>query len=405
MLSLVNELIGVIPNADPILEIWPTGFRTYNILVPNLLGLPNSLWKGKLLKQLMGLAMYTASKEAGCQYCTAHCCSFALRRGLDSKVISGEREYTELEEAVVSLAKGMSTIPSQLTKENYSKLTSYLTGEEIDKIIFSIGLMGFLNKFMDAVGIELETGSIQDVGKLLLSIGWDPGKHSESNIDLSEINTKPIKKDNFLTYLRILRYAPWAVMMEKRWTKGVPDNYEQSKVYLEKYTGYTFPFLKNIKSKRVIKTLTFVLKSNLDPVTTELGLRVKYLSSLVYYLTIQNKALAKEAEVIILKLIPDIGIDTLEGIKRIGRQATPIDTSSCKKLLTNLFSNTCLTKEEAATIMLTKAISNSPAEINDSIIKEVIPSMKPDSVVELGVWISIQQLLHRLSVYFNVING
>ena len=39
MLRLVEQMIGVIPNCDPFLEIWPTGFRTYNLLVPNLLNM------------------------------------------------------------------------------------------------------------------------------------------------------------------------------------------------------------------------------------------------------------------------------------------------------------------------------------------------------------------------------
>ena len=33
MLRLVREIIGVVPNCDPYLEIWPAGFRTYNLLV------------------------------------------------------------------------------------------------------------------------------------------------------------------------------------------------------------------------------------------------------------------------------------------------------------------------------------------------------------------------------------
>ena len=37
LLNLVRELIGLIPNCDPTLEIWPPGFRTYNLLVPNML--------------------------------------------------------------------------------------------------------------------------------------------------------------------------------------------------------------------------------------------------------------------------------------------------------------------------------------------------------------------------------
>ena len=40
MLQIVRLLIGVVPNCDPVLAIWPTGFRTYNLIVPNLLNLP-----------------------------------------------------------------------------------------------------------------------------------------------------------------------------------------------------------------------------------------------------------------------------------------------------------------------------------------------------------------------------
>ncbi|MEL6985623.1 MAG: hypothetical protein AAFO29_24540, partial [Actinomycetota bacterium] len=43
MLKLVEQMIGVVPNCDPYLEIWPTGFKTYNLLVPNLLNAPQAI--------------------------------------------------------------------------------------------------------------------------------------------------------------------------------------------------------------------------------------------------------------------------------------------------------------------------------------------------------------------------
>lgn len=56
MLGLVKELIGVVPNCDKLLEIWSTGFRTYNLIVPNFLNLPFSLWGFGAPKQLLGLS-------------------------------------------------------------------------------------------------------------------------------------------------------------------------------------------------------------------------------------------------------------------------------------------------------------------------------------------------------------
>jgi len=44
LLGLVDALLGVIPNCDSYLEIWPPAFRTYNVMVPNLLNLPLLVW-------------------------------------------------------------------------------------------------------------------------------------------------------------------------------------------------------------------------------------------------------------------------------------------------------------------------------------------------------------------------
>src|SRR4030095_14137945 len=81
LLELVRTLIGVVPNCDPYLEIWPTAFRTYKVLVPNLPNLPFLVWGMGAPRAAVGLGMYVSSRAAACPYCSAHACSFALRRG------------------------------------------------------------------------------------------------------------------------------------------------------------------------------------------------------------------------------------------------------------------------------------------------------------------------------------
>src|SRR4028119_1618229 len=81
LLELVRKLLGVVPNCDPYLEIWPSAFRTYNVMVPNLLNLPLMVWGFGAPRSTLGLAMYVSSRTAGCMYCSAHSCTFALRRG------------------------------------------------------------------------------------------------------------------------------------------------------------------------------------------------------------------------------------------------------------------------------------------------------------------------------------
>jgi hypothetical protein len=106
MLRLVRELIGVVPNCDPLLEIWPIGFRTYNLLVPNCLNLPFSIFGWGVDKAILGLAMYASSRAAACAYCSAHTCSFALRRGATTASLVGTRSPREA--AVVAVAEAIS---------------------------------------------------------------------------------------------------------------------------------------------------------------------------------------------------------------------------------------------------------------------------------------------------------
>ncbi len=247
LLALVRELIGLIPNCDPILEIWPTGFRTYNLLVPNLFNLPATLFGSKSFKASMGLAMYASSK-ASCAYCTAHACSFALRRGATNNAIAGQR--TPKEQAVVTLAERLSAIPSQLTLADVETVNKHFSQSEIEWIIFSISMMGFLNKFMNAMGVELEQDAINDTAELLSQTGWQAGIHALNGYRITK-NAAP-EKDNLFTYLRVIRHAPGAVLWEKQWVKGVPAVYERAAAYLVQHTGYSFPLLIPVKQPRVM---------------------------------------------------------------------------------------------------------------------------------------------------------
>src|SRR5580693_322765 len=92
LLKLVRKLIGVVPQCDPYLEIWPPAFRTYNVMVPNFLNLPFALWGAGAPSDVVGLAMYVASRTAGCAYCSAHTSSFALRRGARPEKVASALE-------------------------------------------------------------------------------------------------------------------------------------------------------------------------------------------------------------------------------------------------------------------------------------------------------------------------
>ena len=398
MLNLVKELIGVVPNCDLTLEIWPPGFRTYNLIVPNLLNLPGSLLGNKELKSSVGLGMYASSLAAGCPYCTAHTCSFAMRRGLDPTKIHSGRSPKEA--AVVQVAERLSRVPHELTREQCDELSQHYSERESRWVLMGIAMMGFLNKFMDAMGIPLEEEALADTGKILDGTGWAPGYHVEGPYETPQNFVKP-KTDNFGTYLRVLRQAPAAIKLENKWIRGVPKKYPEVGAYLEAQTGYSFPLLAHCQEGRVIRAIATVLRDNLDANTTKIGIDSKCLAGLVFARVVGNQRLADEAATLVGHHSSTLGRETADKVGELAMEYGKFDQQSSKQLITALVSMG-LTKKQAASVVLAKAVSNSPAEVNKAVLQEVVPLLTAKEVVELVVWISVQQMLHRLYTYFEV---
>jgi len=260
MLKLVNELIGVVPNCDLALEIWPTGFRTYNLIVPNLLNLPKMLFGLGASGDLVGLAMYRSSRAASCAYCSAHTCSFALRRGASAETITGN--YNTTQSAVVRVAESLSTMPSTLSRDDVDNFLQQLPERDQDWIVMGVAMMGFLNKFMDAMGIELEAEAISDVGELIGPDGWSPGQHLwyEANTPSTTHTHPPV--DSPSTWLRVLRQAPAAVKLERQWTRNVPDQFVHANAFLLQHTGSHFDMIRHLPNRACVFSRTLLKIKN-----------------------------------------------------------------------------------------------------------------------------------------------
>ena len=400
LLNLVRELIGIIPNCDPTLEIWQPGFRTYNLLVPNMFNLPNTLFGSKSFKASMGLAMYASSKAA-CAYCTAHACSFALRRGASAEAIAGSR--TAKEQAVVTLAERLAHIPSTLALADVEAIRQHFSPAETEWLVFAVSMMGFLNKFMNAVGVELEQQAINDTAALLSKTGWEPGIHAGDGYSVTKSVTPP--KDNLFTYLLVIRQAPGAVLWEKKWTAGVPANYHAAAEYLKQYTGYPFPVLKPVKAGRVMRTLTTVLRDNLDKGLTQTGLKIKMYAGYIFSILVWNDVLKSEIKNLSGHLAPGLNDERYTSLDKISQMEIPTDSATCNKVIASLQQQLLLNEKEAAVILLAVAASHSPAQVNDAVVKTISKYMEPAEIVEIIVWLSVLQLLNRLSSYYNLISA
>ena len=60
-----------------------------------------------------------------------------------------------------------------------------------------------------------------------------------------------------------------------------------------------------------------------------------------------------------------------------------------------------LSKTDAAAVLLARAAAPSPSEVNQITIDAATNYLSHEQIVETVVWLSVQQLLHRLYVYFD----
>lgn len=396
LLELVRLVIGVVPNCDSLLAIWPLGFRSYNLLVPNLLNLPFSVWGWGPPVVPLGLALYTASWTARCSYCTAHTCSFALRRGAPPETLAGKRSPAE--SAAVAAAEALASIPCAFTRQHRDELRRHFSARDAEGIALGIAMMGFLNKFMDAVGVDLEEAAVEEASPVLLPTGWTTGKHRVASETDPAFQPRPGGRDTLATKLAFLRYVPAALKLEGSWTRGVPSRWPAVGTYLEERTGHDFPLLAKVGSKRAVKAITTVLRDNLSAADSRLGLPVKILAGLVYATVIGNQTLAAEARKLAQRTSPPLPEETLQAAARFA--AEPMEgEGGIEAARTSLASLPGLDAKAALALLLAKAISPSPATVPPALLTEGAEGLSPEAQIELVVWVSIQQMLHRLGCF------
>lgn len=389
LLSMVRALIGVAPNCDVYLEIWPPAFRAYNLLVPNSLNLPAMLLGAGARKDLIGLAMYATSRAAGCMYCSAHCCSFALRRGASATAIQEQGDAAE--QATVAFAKALGTMPATLTPQHLQALAPHYSAADRQWLLWSVALMGFLGKFMDAMGVPLEQEAIADAQDIIGGNGWSPGKHQWTKPE--PIPSAQVPTDNAKLYINVLRNAPQALWLQHTWLRGLGFSARSALHALEKATGYGFPRLQGRKPERPTIALAGVLRDQLNGADSPLGLRTKCLAGLVFAKTTGCSWLQADLHALLQVHGPDLEPSLLSSVEVFATISDPQVPPPPQ-----LPPLTC------AAVTLAKGISASPVvlDLGHPVFQKARAELSAPQLVELVVWTSVLQLIYRLYAFDKV---
>ncbi len=140
--------------------------------------------KGKVTSALKRLIAYVSSNATGCRYCQAHAIRAAERYGAEQEQMENIWDYrshpafSEAERAALDFSIAASQVPNAVDDAIAERMRKYWTAGEIVEILGVIALFGYLNRWNDSMGTQLENPAVDSGEKYLAKKGWTPGKHA-----------------------------------------------------------------------------------------------------------------------------------------------------------------------------------------------------------------------------------
>ena len=179
LIEFYEETLGFCPNSIKTMHHRPR--IAYAFIEMNKAVMEN---QGRVTSALKRMIAYISSNTAGCRYCQAHAIRAAERYGAKKEQLENIWEYkshpsfSAAEKAALDFAFAASTIPNSVTGEIAENLRNCWNEGEIVEIAGVVALFGYLNRWNDSMGTEMEEGAIESGEKWLSKEGWTPGKHA-----------------------------------------------------------------------------------------------------------------------------------------------------------------------------------------------------------------------------------
>ena len=178
LIKFFNETLGFCPNSVKTMYHRPS--IAYAFIELNKAVMEN---KGNVTSSLKRLIGYISSNAAGCRYCQAHTIRAAERYGAEAEKMNHiwdfrtHPAFSEAERAALEFSLASSIIPNSVDDTIAENLRLHWNDGEIVEILGVIALFGYLNRWNDSMGTELEKDAIASGEKYLKQKDWTPGKH------------------------------------------------------------------------------------------------------------------------------------------------------------------------------------------------------------------------------------
>ena len=139
--------------------------------------------KGRVTSVLKREIAYLSSQATGCRYCEAHAIRAAERYGSTEERMQNIWEYkthkafSPAERAAFDLAIAASQVPNAVNQALAEEARAHWNEGEIVEIMGVVALFGYLNRWNDSMGTQLEEPAATTAAERLGYKGWNRGKH------------------------------------------------------------------------------------------------------------------------------------------------------------------------------------------------------------------------------------
>ena len=172
LFTLVESFMGYLPNSYLLMADKPElleAFAKMSTAVFNTVSLDAQS------KQLIALA---SSLSSGCKYCQSHTSHGAERAGVANDKIAdilnyqNSEHYDAKEVALLDLAFASGEVPNGATKAHFDNLKKYYSKKQIIDMVSVISFFGFLNRWNDTFGTEIEAVPAKYINEVLKPKNW-----------------------------------------------------------------------------------------------------------------------------------------------------------------------------------------------------------------------------------------
>ena len=163
-----NETLGFCPNSVLTMQHRPSISKAFINL--NKAVMAN---EGRVTSALKRMIAWVSSNATGCRYCQAHAIRAAERYGAEQEQLENIWEYrthnafSEAERAALDFALAASQVPNTVNADIKNRLHQYWNDGEIVEMMGVISLFGYLNRWNDSMGTNIEDGAVESAEKYL----------------------------------------------------------------------------------------------------------------------------------------------------------------------------------------------------------------------------------------------